>query len=112
MIEEFKFGFFRINGKEYYDDIKILGSTIKQWPDRERHDVKLINLKDILEFNPELLIVGIGASGLLKVPKEIEQHLRQKNIKLLVQKTTEACESYNKAITEKKKVAALFHGTC
>jgi len=112
MIEEFKIGIFRINGKDYYDDIKILGDHVKSWPDRERHTVKLNNLKDILIFNPELLIVGIGATGLLEVPKEIQDQLRQRNIKLIVQKTPEACQSYNKALLEKKKVAALIHATC
>ncbi|MEK6860697.1 MAG: Mth938-like domain-containing protein [Nanoarchaeota archaeon] len=112
MIEEFKFGFFKIDGKQYYDDIKILGISVKQWGDRERHNLKLNNLKEILTFSPELLIVGIGATGLLEVSDEIKNHLRQSNIKLIVEKTPQACESYNKALAEKKKVAAIMHATC
>ena len=112
MIEEFKFGFFRINRKEYYDDIKIVDKRVKQWGDRERHTLKLSNLKDILESNPELLVVGIGATGLLEVPKDVHQALQMKKIKLVVEKTQKACEVFNNALTEKKKVAAILHGTC
>lgn len=111
MIDEFKFGFFRINGKEYYDDIKIFGNSVKQWH-REKHTLKLDNLKDILEFNPELLIVGQGATGLLEVPENIKSQLKQRNIKLIIDKTHVACDLYNKAVSENKKVAAIFHATC
>jgi len=112
MIEEFKFGFFKIAGKEYYDDIKIVNGRVKQWGDRERHSLKLSNLRELLESNPEIIIVGTGATGLLEVPKDIYQELQLKKIKLYVEKTQKACEIFNSAFSEKKKVAALLHGTC
>ena len=112
MIEEFKFGFFRIQGREYYDDIKIVNGRVKQWGDRKRHTLKVSNLKDILESKPELIIIGSGASGLLEVPHEVMEALQQQNIKAVIQKTQQACDSFNSAIAENKKVAAIFHGTC
>ena len=112
MIDEFKFGFFKIDGKHFYDDIKIVDGKIRQWSTRERHELKLADLNDIIKTNPEIIIVGQGATGLLQVPEGLKMDLRSKSIKLLVDKTPQACEAYNKAIAEKKKVAAILHATC
>ncbi len=112
MIEEFKFGLFKINGKQYVDDIKIIENKVKYWQDRDKHTLNIDNIKDILDANPELLIVGIGASGLLEVPDQLRTAIAVKRIKLIVDKTPKACEAYNKAILQKKRVAAIFHATC
>lgn len=112
MIQEFKFGFFKIDGKPYYDDLKIVQGKIKPWEDRDKHDLHLNDLKELIAAQPELLIIGIGASGLLQVSNEIKQELRAQNIHLVVKKTGEACDDYNTALEEQKNVAALFHATC
>ena len=112
MIEEFKFGFFRINGREYYDDIKIIDNQIRHWTDRIGHQLQEKHLAEILQANPQLVVIGIGASGLLEVSAGIKQMLAAKRIRLLVDKTTYAVQAYNKALQEGVRVAALLHATC
>ncbi len=112
MIDEFKFGFFKIDGKHFYDDIKISEGKVRQWSTRDKHELKLEDIHDIIKAKPEVIIVGQGATGLLQVPEQLRMQLYGMKIKLIVDKTPKACDEYNKALTEKKKVAAIMHATC
>jgi len=60
---------------------------------------------------PEVLVIGTGASGLMKVLPEVEQALEPQGIKLIDQPTDEACQTYNRLCQSQKVVAAL-HLTC
>lgn len=112
MINEHKFGFFRINNKPYYGDIKILDKKVKTWDNREHHDLNLNQIKDLLEINPNVIIIGTGNSGLLKMSTEAQAAVLSKRIELFAGKNTDAIQKYNEAISKNKKIAALFHATC
>lgn len=111
MIEEFSFGMFRIAGKTYYDDIKIINNKVKSWQNRRGLEITLDNIKELVDSQPEILIIGSGASGLLKVPDEVKMNIMSHRIKLIVQKTTEAVATFNNAVKEGRKVAAIMKAT-
>jgi len=56
-------------------------------------------------------VVGTGAMGLMKVPKETISHLQSKGIEVHVARTGEAVEIFNK-LQKDKIVIAAFHLTC
>ncbi len=112
MISEHKFGSFIINDRSYLGDIKIINSKVRYWNDREFHELNLKDIKELLEANPEIIIVGTGNSGLLEISNEARSSILSKRINLVVEKNTDAIKKYNKAISENKKVAAIFHATC
>ena len=112
MIEEHKFGSFLINGKQYLGDIKIIDTRVKHWEDREKHELKIKDLKEILEINPEIIVVGTGNSGYLEVPSELKDLIRMKRISLIIDKNLNAVSQFNKALLQQKKVCAIFHATC
>jgi len=112
MIEEHKFGSFLINGKQYLGDIKILDTKVKPWDDREKHTVTFNNIRELLDINPEVIVIGTGNSGFLEVPSEIKDLILSKGIYLIIDKNEVAIEKYNDFLLQKKKVAALFHATC
>ena len=112
MIDEYKFGSFVINGRVYVDDIKIIDKKVKYWQNRDGHDLRLEDIKEILAARPEFLVIGCGASGLLKVSDEIRELLARNRVKVFVDKNPKACEVFNRALLENRKVAAIFHGTC
>ena len=58
-----------------------------------------------------MLIVGTGASGLVKVLPEVKQSLDAQGIKLIAEPTSEACNTYNQLCHSQRVVAAL-HLTC
>ena len=73
-----------------------------------------LRLKDIAEViatKPEVLVIGTGASALMKVLPEVEQTLEAQDIKLITEATDTACHTYNQLCRSQKVVAAL-HLTC
>ncbi len=112
MITEAKFGYLVIDGKRHTMDLKILPDRKIRYWDREKHDYKKEDIQDLMETNPQLLIVGGGVSGLMNLPKEIQDDLRRKNIRFIMKRNAEAIEAYNKALQENLKVAAIFPCTC
>ncbi len=111
-IEEYKFGSFRVDGKQYLDDIKIVNGKVRYWQTREGHLLRLEEVKDLLDANPDIIIIGTGASGFLQVSPEIKDAVMQKRITLFVEKTELACKRFNDLVSKGKKVNAILHATC
>ena len=112
MIDDYKFGSFVINGKEFLGDIKILGNRVKQWDDRVKHKASFSDMKELLESNPEVIVVGTGNSGYLELDREVKDLILAKRIILYVSQNKEAVRQFNRAYGQNKKVAAIFHSTC
>ncbi len=111
-ISNFKFGCFSIDGAEYQHDIKIIDNKIKIWNYIKHHTVVPEDLDDILLSNPEIIIIGIGESGLVFVEEATKKLAKEKNINLIIKKTSEACKEFNSLTRQYKKVAAILHATC
>ena len=112
MIEEHKFGSFLINGRRFYGDLKIIDSQVKYWSAREKHLLAVKDVKDIVDSQPQMIVVGKGNSGYLEISQEVKNLCSQNRIALSTGTNTEAIKKYNQALTENKKVAAIFHATC
>ena len=112
MIDSYEFGRIVINGKRYYSDLIVFSDKVRSgWWRKEGHRLHVEDLKEVLEVKPEVLVVGTGYSGLMTVPPETRKYIESKGIELMVQKTTEACETFNRLVKSRKVVAAL-HLTC
>ena len=112
VIDSYSFGNIVINGKRYTSDVIIYPHRVEgRWWRLQGHLLQLEDLQEVIDFSPELLIVGTGHSGLMKIAPETESFFRESSIELVVQRTTEACETYNRLHGDKKTVAAL-HLTC
>ena len=112
MIEHYSFGRIVVDGKEYISDVIIYPDHVDgNWWRKEGHRLQVVDIEKAIEEKPEILIVGTGASGLMEVPKEVESCLISKGIKLVVDKTKNACDAYNRLSPSGKTIAAL-HLTC
>lgn len=112
VIEEYKFGSFRISGKSYLDDIKMIGTKVKSYSLKDhRRGLCLEDINDIIEAKPKFVVIGSGASGLLVINKEVKDYLRSLGIQLIIDKTEEAVKKFNKLIKENTNVAAFLHAT-
>jgi hypothetical protein len=69
------------------------------------------DLATVLDFSPEVLIVGQGAEGMMSVPEELRKALAQQGIDLKVCKTAEAVAGFN-ALPQNTKAVAALHLTC
>ncbi|MFQ6086632.1 MAG: Mth938-like domain-containing protein [Candidatus Bathyarchaeia archaeon] len=112
MIESYDFGRITINGRRYSRDVIIFPDNVKDgWWRREGHRVSLEDLKDVFEARPEVLVIGTGYSGLMRVPQEVKDYMKSKNIELVVENTRRAWQTYNR-LCQSRKVVAAFHLTC
>jgi hypothetical protein len=112
MIDSYEFGRIVINGKRYSNDLILFSDKVKEgWWRKEGHRVHVEDLKDVLKVKPEVLVVGTGYSGLMMIPLVTRKYVESEGIKIIAQKTKEACETFNRLAKSRKVVAAL-HLTC
>ncbi len=69
------------------------------------------DIEEIMDFNPELLIIGKGNPGLMQVPLHLQKSIRKRGLELFIGPTPQAVKEYNRKHREKRTVAAL-HLTC
>ena len=112
MIDSYDFGRIVINGERYNSDLIVFSDKVRDgWWRKEVHRLHVEDLKDVLEFKPEVLVVGTGYSGLMRIPLETRRYVESEGIELIAQKTAKACETFNRLVKSRKVVAAL-HLTC
>ena len=73
--------------------------------------LKKSDLTKIIKYKPEVLIIGTGAYGILKVPSDTKHYIESNGIELIINNTRKACDIYN-VLKDKKKVVAALHLTC
>jgi len=113
MIDSYTFGRIVIDGREYTADVIVLPDRVKSgWWRKEGHQLCTEDIEAVLREGPEALVVGTGYYGLMKVLPETRERLKKEGIRLVAEKTKEACEAYNSLLRESKKAAAALHLTC
>ncbi len=109
-IEKYSFGNIVIDGETYKDDVVLLGKEIKSgWWRKEGHRLDIEDLQSVIDHGPDLLIIGTGNSGRMKVPSDIGEKL---DFDMKAYPTEKACKKYNLALDRDIKVAGAFHLTC
>jgi len=112
-IDSYKFGHIVINGQEYRSDVIIYHDRVDAtWWRKEEHRLIPSDITDVLNAQPDVLIIGTGYAGVLIVPKEIAAHIATHSIEVRVEKTPKAVELYNELLGSKKYVIAALHVTC
>ncbi|MDO9391082.1 MAG: Mth938-like domain-containing protein [bacterium] len=112
-IESYSFGLIKIGGREFKSDLIIYPDHVDgKWWRKEGHLLQMEDLAGILALKPEILLVGQGLPGLMKVDEKVEEHCRENSIRLLVMPTEKAVEEYNRSADKNGKIIACFHLTC
>lgn len=112
MIESYEFGRIVIKGRRYATDVIIYPDRVEDnWRREEAHSLSPIDLWAVVQARPEVLVVGTGRSGLMRVLPETEKYLREHGIRLIAERTTEAVRIYNQ-LCQSSRVAAALHLTC
>jgi hypothetical protein len=111
-IEHYSWGKITVDGRSFTSDVIIYpGRVDSSWWRKEGHLVQVADLAEVVNALPEVLVIGTGALGVMKVPEETMSHLEAKGIEVHVRKTGKAVELFNELQKRKKAVAAL-HLTC
>ncbi|MBS3815410.1 MAG: hypothetical protein KGY45_02455 [Hadesarchaea archaeon] len=112
MIDSYSFGKIVIDGQKYTSDVIILTNRVKgNWWRKEGHTLNPEDLDEVIEEEPEVLIIGKGKHGRMTVPEKTREYIESKEIKLITKPTDEACKEFNE-ISKKRKTIAALHLTC
>ena len=110
MIEDYGFGRIVIDGKTYTSDVIIFPKkVVDNWWRKDGHNLSIEDLTAVIEFRPKTLVIGTGASGIMKVKDETREFLESNGIKIIVEKTKKACDILNSLGTD---AVGAFHLTC
>ncbi|MFQ5892629.1 MAG: Mth938-like domain-containing protein [Candidatus Methanofastidiosia archaeon] len=112
MIQNYSFGSIVIDGKTYTSDVIIYPKKVDSgWWRKEGHLLQISDLSKVIESEPEILIVGTGNSGLMKISPEVKNLCKTHGIQLISEETSKACMTYNR-LKDENKVVACLHLTC
>jgi hypothetical protein len=111
-IEKYEFGRIKIDGESYNDDVIILPSrVITNWWRKRGHEINSEDIEEILEVSPEVLIVGTGYYGMVRLLKDARERLTEIGCEIIKHKTQDACDVYNQ-LSKTKRVVAVLHLSC
>jgi hypothetical protein len=111
-INSYSFGNIVIDGEVHKKDVIILPEkVIGGWWRKEGHLLQLADLVEVLEAKPDILVVGMGSIGQMRVSSEVKEAMRSAGIQVISLPTREACREYNQH-SQTKNVAAALHLTC
>ncbi len=112
-IDSYKFGNIVVDGTAYSSDCLIFSDSVQaDWWRKQGHLLAVEDLQPVIAAKPSVLVVGCGASGMMKVRKETRQALQQQNIELIALDTNEAVNMFNELAEKGRDVAAALHLTC
>jgi hypothetical protein len=111
-IDDYRFGRMTVDGKAHTQDLILLPErVVENWWRTESHRLDTDDLQAVFDAAPDVLVVGTGAYGRVKIPAETRRALETAGIELQVARTGEAWRRYN-GLREQRRTAAAFHLTC
>jgi len=112
-IDSYQFGKIVIDGTAYNSDCLILGDSVQpNWLRKQGHLLTVEDLQPVIAAKPSVLVVGCGASGLMKVSEKVNQVLCEHGIELFAANTHKAVARFNELAGKGKNVAGALHLTC
>ncbi len=111
-IDDYSFGRIVVDKKTYTSDVIIYPDRVdSSWWRKEGHYLQEVDLREVVNAKPDILIIGTGYSGVMNVPKVTRDFLESKGIKVYIERTVNAVALFNKQPADKKIIGA-FHLTC
>jgi hypothetical protein len=114
MIEQYQQGsYLKINGTQYYNDLKIIDGRVKgRWWRSQGHRLQIEDIFDILAAKPDIVVIGTGYAGHMRVPDDVRSTIEYRDIGVITANTARAVDIFNRLHDEGKDVAGAFHLTC
>ena len=114
MIDHYATGsYMTVDGNTYHQDLKIIRGQVKaNWWRKQGHRLDTEDISDILSAKPEMLVVGTGYAGNMRIPDSVRSAIENHDIRIVAEETAKAVSSFNRLNSEGKDVAGAFHLTC
>ena len=112
-ITSYRFGHIEIDGRDYDSDVIITPEGVQDgWWRKEGHNLVIEDLDTVIEANPDVLVIGCGYYGRMRVSDVARSFLNDQGIRLEVVQTSEAVAAFNRLQQKYARVAAALHLTC
>lgn len=100
-----------------FRDVKVWPGGGRGWDWREtgtdhRPAILPADVLELLDHDPDVLILGCGREGRLGVAPETVALLEARGVEVVRDITDAAIATYGELTAEGRRVAALFHTTC
>ena len=110
-------GQIEIEGLGTFRDVKLWPGGGREWDWEEtgtRHDpgIQPEDVAELLDANPEVVVLSKGRELRLKTCQETIQLLQQAGVRVVREETSVAIDQYNRLAQNSRRVAALIHTTC
>jgi len=114
MIEHYATGsYMRVDGNDYHRDLKIIHGQVKSnWWRKQGHRLDTEDISDILSAKPEMLVIGTGYAGNMRIPDSVRSAIENHHIRVVAEETANAVSIFNRLNHEGRDVAGAFHLTC
>jgi len=111
-VKSYAFGRMVVDGETHNNDLILLPNrVVDNWWRNHGHRLSADDLEAVFEAEPDVLVVGTGAQGVMDVPQETRQAITEAGIELKVAKTGDAWRTYNN-LQDERETAGAFHLTC
>jgi hypothetical protein len=119
-VEHFEWAAFTIRGQKHSangvgvgKDIWLVGESVSAWDARKGHVLTPAMVQCALDQNLDVLVIGTGVNGAIRLKDRTRKAVKEAGIQeLIVAKTPEACDTFNRLFREGRRVGLLAHGTC
>lgn len=112
-IRSYTFGSITIGERTFSSDVIIYPDRVESsWRRAEGHVLAIGDLEGPFAARPEVIVVGTGYFGVMKVPEATKSQVAARRIELVIERTAKAVEIYHALQKSGKAVVAALHLTC
>ena len=105
-IDSYANGVITVNGNAYNNSLVITPTQLlTTWPPEKFTDLATQHIRQIIQLDPEIIILGTGNQLCFPMPELIAE-IFENHIGFEVMDTGAACRCYNLLLSEKRNVAA------
>jgi hypothetical protein len=113
-VDSYSFGRITIDGVEYTKDVLMVNGEVRSpWlRSAGGHLFALVDLAEVLGARPEVVVLGTGYFGLVRVAEETRSAVAAAGTRVVCERTGRAVQELNRLAASGCDVAAAFHLTC
>jgi hypothetical protein len=112
-ITDYHFGHIEVEGVAYSSDVIVTADAVRDgWWRKEGHELAIEDLDAVVDAQPDVVVIGSGYFGRMKVPESSRAFLQDKGIQVQVLKTGDAVSLFNELQGKYARVVAALHLTC
>jgi hypothetical protein len=113
-VDSYRFGRIVVNGTAYRHDVILLPDRVEHpwWRTAGGHVFAEVDLGPLLECGAEVVVLGVGAVGMVRVPAATLEAFAARGAEVVSARTGQAVERFNELAAAGRVVAAGLHLTC